>query len=115
MDCKQLSLSARMIFEKITEYYPNDPWNNMQWSSVGSVNDNGWYDLRKSKDRSKLIERYQHMIGYTIVMFAKGARDKGQNITPSVFHWSLSKRWIELAVLLLELDFQIETLDLVGS
>ncbi|MBI3274358.1 MAG: hypothetical protein HYZ69_04405 [Candidatus Colwellbacteria bacterium] len=112
MDCETLSPNARKIFEKITEYYPNDPWDNMQWSPDGLVCDHGWHDLRRSTDRNELIERYQHTIGCTVVTFAKGAREKDQEITPSVFNWELSKQWIELAVLLLELDFQIETLDL---
>ena len=111
MDCEKLSPNALKIFEKIKTYYPPDPWKNLQWKEEGLVYDNGWHDLRKGDDRGKLIGRWEHTIGSTIVMFA--SQNKNKKLTRSVFHFKMSKRWIEIAVLLKELDFQIETLDLV--
>lgn len=113
MDCQELSPNARKIFERIKEYYPLDPWGKQQWSEEGTVTDNGVFDLKKAEDRSKLISRYESLIGSTIVMFAKSESDTGNKITRKVFHFKMSKKWIELAVLLHELDFQIETMDLV--
>ena len=111
--CEKLSPNALKIFESIKTHYPPDPWKCPQWSAEGLVFDNGWYDLRKGEDRGKLISRYEHQIGSTIVVFARNNKDKKRKLTRSIFHFKLSKRWIELAVLLHELDFQIETLDLL--
>lgn len=109
VDCETLSPNARKIFDKIKEHYLNP-----QWTEDGTVFDNGWQDLRKGEVRGRLIERCEHQIGAVIVMLAKGTKEKGEKITESVFDFRLSRRWIELAVLLYELDFQIETVDLVG-
>lgn len=112
MDCEKLSPNALKIFEKIKKYYPPNPWNK-QWTEEGMVYDNGWHDLRKGGDRGKLIRRWEHTIGSTIVMFASQCSNRNDKLTRAVFSFKLSKKWIELAVLLKELDFQIETLDLV--
>lgn len=113
MDCPKLSPNARKIFEKITTFYPPDPWHQPQWIAEGKVFDNGWYDLRKAKDRDELIRWYERLIGHFIVESARVARDKKKKLTHSVFSLRVSKRWIELVVLFYELDFQIETLDFV--
>ena len=111
MDCEKLSPNALKIFEKIKKYYPNDPWDNLRWSQEGLVFFHGWHDLRKSENRHQLIKEYELQVGSMIVMFAKIARERNQDLTPSVFRFKMSRKWIELAVLLHELDFQIETLD----
>lgn len=113
MDCKKLSPNALEIFEKIKAYYPLDPWNKLQWYQEGKVYDNGWHDLRKAEDRDKLIKKYEHIIGHVIVLSARNKMERGEVFTKSVFNFRASKRWIEIAGLLYDLDFQIETLDLV--
>lgn len=113
MDCEKLSPNALKIFEKITAYYPPYPWKRPRWTPNGMVHDNGWHDLRKKEDRDKLIRRWEHTIGATVVMFANQRNNRKKKLTRSVFNFKMSRRWIELAVLLKELDFQIETMDLV--
>ena len=114
MDCEALSPNARKIFDKIKEHYPPDPWNNPQWTEDGTVYANGWCDLRRGEVRSRLIERYERLIGHATVAWAKVVKAENKEIRESVFDFKLSQKWIELAVLLHELDFQIETLDLTG-
>lgn len=113
MDCQELTPNARRIFGQITAYYPPDPWKNPRWTDNGRVNNNGWHDLRNKNDREKLVKWYEHLIGSTVVSSARNAKDKHQELTHSVLNLQMSRRWIELAILLHELDFQIETLDQV--
>ena len=113
MDCVELTPNARKIFGEITAYYQPDPWKNPRCTDNGRVSDNGWHDLRNKADRDKLIRFYEHLIGSTVVSSARNARDKHLELTDSVLNLQMSKRWIELAILLHELDFQIETLDQV--
>ena len=47
------------------------------------------------------------------MIFAKSQVQKTGKFTRNVFHFQMSKKWVGLAVLLYELDFQIETMDLV--
>lgn len=116
MDCEKLSPNALKIFERIKKFYPPDPWDNPQWTEEGRVNDNGWRDLRKKADRDKLMKKYEHVIGFVIVASARSLIDKKEKLTRrSVFNLKASRGWIELACLLYDLDFQIETLDLVES
>lgn len=113
MDCEKLSPNALKIFEKIKAYYPVDSWKNQQWTGVGTVYDNGWHDLKKAEDRDKLIKKYEHIIGHVIVLSARNKMERGEVLTKSVFDFRGSKRWIEIAGLLYDLDFQIETMDLI--
>lgn len=114
MDCSELSPNARRIFEKITVFYPPDSWNEPQWTEEGRVFDNGWYDLREAKDRDKLIKWYERLIGHHLVGSVCFARDRKEKPIPFVlFNFRMYEKWIELVVLLYELDFQIETLDFV--
>ena len=113
MDCVELTPNARKIFDEIKAYYPPDSWKNPRCTDNGRVSDNGWHDLRNKADRDKLIRFYQHLIGSTVVLSACSARDKHQKLTNSLLNLKMSRRWIELAILLHELDFQIETLDQV--
>ena len=111
MDCEKLSADALNIFEQIKVYYPPNPWNKPRWTKNGKVNDNVWRDLRKKEDRAKLIAWYENLIGRAIVSRAGTLRNRREKLTRSVFNFKLCKKWIELATLLHELDFQIETLD----
>lgn len=114
MDCEKLSPNALKIFEKIKACYPPDSWDNPQWTEDGKVFDNGWHDLRKSEIRNKLIHRHEHFVGHHIFSAFKLAKEKQQELTGC---WALNiqtfKRWLEIIDLLYELDFQIETYDLV--
>ncbi len=114
-DCKKLSPNALKIFEQIKAcHHPSDLWwGNLQWTEDGKVYADMWYDLRKKKDREKLTKWYEWLIGKTIVMFASSGKKK--KLTPSAFSLRVLKRWIEVAVLLHRLDFQIETMDLVEA
>lgn len=113
MDCEQLTPNARRIFEQIKAYYQPDPWKNPQWTEDCTVYDNGWHDLRKKADREKLVKWYEGLIGSTVVSSARNAKDKHQRLTRSMFNLKMCRKWIELATLLYELDFQIETLDMM--
>lgn len=113
MDCDQLSPNARKIFENIKAYYPPDPWGDPRWEEAGRVYGNGWKDLRKKEDRDTLVNWYKFLIGSIIITSAIENKIRRKKLDRSVFHFKMSKNWIELAVLLEELDFQIETLDLV--
>lgn len=113
MDCEKLSPNALKIFEQIKTHYPPDPWGKLQWTPEGTVYDNGWHDLRKSEDRNKLIKKYEHLIGHLIVLSARNKMERKEVLNKSVFNLRASKRWIKIAELLYDLNFQIETLDLV--
>ena len=113
MDCEKLSPKALKIFKQIKTYFPLDPWSKPQWVKEGGLYNNGRYDLRKKNDRQRLIKWHEGLIGSTIVLFARSARDSGNKLTRSVFHFKGCKKWIELTILLYELDFQIETLDFI--
>ena len=115
MDCEKLSPDALKIFEEIKTYYPLNPWATPQWKEEGLVYDNGWHDLRKAEDRDRLIKKFEHIVGHVIIISARSRKDRNQKLTKSVFNFRAEKRWIEVAVLLYELDFQIETMDLVNS
>ena len=115
MDCTELSPNARKIFDEIKTHYLPDPWGNPQWKEEGVVYDNGWHDLRKNSNRTQLVKWYEHLIGHVIVSSASAAKNKKEEITGSVFNFKTLRRWIELAVLLYELDLQIETTDLVEN
>ncbi len=112
-DCNKLSQNAREIFEKITVYFPPDPWKKPQWKKTGVVYANGWVDLRTSEGRRKLIIFYTALIGNTITLSAKKEIEKGRKLTRSIFDVEACTSWIELVYHLEELDFQIETMDLV--
>lgn len=112
-EVKDLTPNSLEIFEKIKEHYPPDPWKNPQWTAEGKVYDNGWRDLRVKKDRAFLINWYEHLLGSTIVTFTQGKVRKGKKLTKSDFNIKMFRKWIELVVWLRDLDFQIETMDLV--
>ena len=125
MDCEKLSPNAKKIFDKIKDYFPPDPWQNPRWTEDGKVNDNGWHDLKKSEDRDRLINRYRNYIGSSIVLSIRADLDhrggsidydKIQKVVEGCYiSLNTRSRFICLVVLLEELDFQIETMDLVES
>src|SRR3989344_2441299 len=108
-EVKELTPNSLKIFEKIKEHYPPDPWQNPQWTPEGKVYDNGWRDLRVKKDRDFLIHWYEHLIGSTIVTFTADIVRQSNKLNKSGFNLKMYGKWIELTVLLRDLDFQIET------
>ncbi len=114
-DCGQLSRNARKIFRKFKAYYPPDPWKNPQWIEEGKVYDNGWHDLRTSIHRDKLIERRLLSLGNWVRLVASMYRKKQgtlKGFTSEHFTKGM-QRDAEVLLLLEDLDFQIETLDIV--
>lgn len=117
-DCEQLSSNARRIFEKMKEHYPPNPWGESCWKEDGLVQDYSntiWYDLRKSRDRQTLIDKYISDIGRRIVLTARSFRKEKKKLRACDINLKACERWIDLVMLLGDLDFQIETMDLVES
>lgn len=116
-DCKTLTANARKIFERLTAHFPPDPWKNPQWTEEGKVYDNGWHDLRTSADRTKLTEKALHTLGGMVELSASIHRKKHRSLQGfGRAHFpKMMFRTLEILHLLRELDFQIETLDLVES
>jgi hypothetical protein len=119
-DCEQLSAKARKFFEQIIPHFGKnglDPWNKPVWEAEGVIHELGSprYDLRTSADRQKMIDWYQHMIGHSVYLTACSYRKvHGSLDNFDREHYSRTiQKWSELLILLYDLDFQIETLDLV--
>jgi hypothetical protein len=121
-DCEQLSAKARKFFEQIIPHFGKngfDPWNKPVWEAEGIIHELGSprYDLRKSADRQQLIERTTHTIGHMVEIEARSYRTKHgslENFDREHFP-KMMFRSLEILHLLNELDFQIETMDLVES
>lgn len=116
MDCKQLSPNACKIFEKMKEHYPPNSWGNPCWKEDGLVqnySNTTWYDLKKSQDRQTLIDKYIYAIGRNVVLTASSFRKEKKELRACDINLKVCKRWIDLVMLLEDLDFQIETMDLV--
>ena len=118
-DCVELSAKAQEIFARMQPYFPPDPWNTPRWMAEGMVHDNGWYDLRLAADRTRLEEKRRSFIGSMVVTAASSYREKTK-VTGSLAGFSderfsfMIQHEAELLLLLQDLDFQIETGDLVG-
>ncbi len=114
-NCERLSDNARKIFDKIKPFYPPNPWKKPQWNEDGLVFDNGWLDLRKSSDRDCLQNQKESSIGFSVKIAALVYRDKHKSLEGfSQEHYSKSiENSVALLLLLEDLDFQIETMDLV--
>jgi hypothetical protein len=118
IDCEQLSPNAQKIFEKLKPYYPPDPWDKPQWFPEGIVHEIGSprYDLRKSADRQKLIDWVLHMLGVIVEtdasIYAKKRHGSLKGFTRTHFSRMLQHE-AEFLLILRDLDFQIETMDLV--
>lgn len=115
MDCEKFSLEAQQIFQKIITHYSVNPWGTPQWTEDGSVFDNGWHDLKRKDHRDKLLKWYECLVGTTVVSFARRAEKEGRNFSDEFINLKMLQVWIDLALLIEELDFQIETLDLCGE
>ena len=115
MDCEKLSTKALGIFKKLQPFYPQDSWSNPQWKEEGIILDNGPYDLRKKVDRQRLEQRQKQMVGYVMVLCAKKIMEDESTLIGLTDHRipRSTQRHLEILLILEELDFQIETMDLV--
>lgn len=118
-DCEELSPNARKIFEKLKVFYPPDSWKNPQFTEEGKVHESGssWYDLRKSKDRNKLMEEKKNFLGYVVELNAISHYEENGSLE-GFFEKQYSRLMtnaLGILMLLNDLDFQIETLDLVDE
>lgn len=116
IDCMYLSKNAQLIFERITRHFPPDPWKKPQWEPEGRVHDNIWLDLRKSADRRKLMDQIKSQFGYLIGLKAGMYRKEHGGSLRGFRQVRLTphdRDRAELLLLLEDLDFQIETGDLI--
>ncbi len=115
-DCTELSTPAQEIFAKLKPYYPLGPFKEGQWIAEGKIYDNGWYDLRKSLDRQRLMEQKKNFIGYLVELEASRYWKKNGSLSDFTAHHFTRhmQETAELLMLLTDLDFQIETLDFTG-
>ena len=114
-DCEVLSEGAKIIFEKIKPYFPPDPWNSPNWLEEGVVRDNGFFDLRKSQDRTRLIEKTTSALGSFVETVAGVYHTKNGSLEGfEIDHFGMMIRnKVGLLFVLKDLDFQIETMDFV--
>lgn len=117
INCEVLSPNAQAIFKKLEPYFPLGPWKDAYWLEEGKVRDNGWFDLRLAADRNRLMEQKKSFLGYLV----EGAASSFRNKTGSMEGFAnepfspLTQAHAEILLLLNDLDFQIETLDLVEA
>ena len=114
-DCKKFSPKAQEIFNKLEQHFPPDPWKNSQWNGKGTLRDNGIYDLRKSADRMRLESDNKAFVGYWVALEAiRHIKEQGTlDAFTQVEVAGAFKKSVEILVILNELDFQIETMDIV--
>ncbi len=113
---RELSAKSQAIFLKMKPWFPNDSWGNAKWHAEGIVNNGRRYDLRKSADRNALIEWELLMIGSAIENSASvyATKHKGEYVGYELEQvGSMVAKRAELVRHLRDLDFQIETGDLV--
>ncbi|MDO8495265.1 MAG: hypothetical protein Q7S32_01905 [bacterium] len=116
-DCEKLSPKALEIFEKIQKFYPPTPWSNPRCTPGGMVCDNRWFDLCKSEDRKSLMEGKKSSLGHMVEIQASVyIKKEGSLKRFSRRSFGLMiQNTVELLLLLNDLDFQIETMDIVES
>ena len=115
-DCEELSPHAKVKFDRLKPFFPPDPWDKPRWQEEGLVFSNGWLDLRKSADRKKLEEQLLRFIGHAAKTAASLYRNKRAGSLEGFEHehyGPVIQQKAELLLLLDDLDFQIETYDLV--
>ena len=118
MDRETLSPKAREIFGKLKSYFPPDPWKNPHWKEEGLVHDNRWFDLRKKADRELLEEQKKSFIGYTVMLAASRYRKRNRGSLSGFDrerYSRMTQHEAEILLLLQDLSFKIETMDIVDS
>ena len=116
-DCEALTPSAQKIFETLKPHFPPNPWGRPQWQKEGIVIDNWTYDLRKAADRTRLIDWTIRLIGPAVELEARMLeKEKGSidTLTEHKFNDHI-RHLAKLLLILRELDFQIETQDIVDE
>ena len=116
-DCEKLSLNALEIFKRLEPFFPPDPWKRPMWKEEGTVEDNGVYDLRKSEDRARLIDGTVKTLGSFVQITASVYKGKNGSFDGfEIEHFGpMIRNKVELLFILNDLDFQIETGDLVDQ
>lgn len=113
-----LSPKAQAIFDKLQPFFPPDSFGNVCWEREGVVIQNAKrLDLRDKDVRRSLENHYQQIVGSTVSLQAKAFRKKKGSLAEFAFerYPTMIIDWLEILLILDELDFQIETLDLVES
>lgn len=119
-DVEKLSPKALEIFKKLQPHYPLGAFGRPQWLPEGKIEDNGVFDLRTAAGRKKLEGQLLTVIGYVIRNSAHVyKRQKGVGLCIAGFEEERIGRgvrdFVEVLLILGELDFQIETLDPVSG
>ncbi len=115
-DCETLSDGASQIFRKLEPHFPPDPWNKPQWEAEGIVSNNGKFDLRKSFDRDRLERQVRSTIAsFVEVKAGVYTKEHGGSLGGfEIDHFGpMIRQKMELLLILRDLDFQIETGDLL--
>ena len=114
-DCEKLSPNASAIFKRLEPFFSPDPWQKPMWNEEGTVKDNGEYDLRKSADRMKLEKQTRTTLGSFVENTAGVYKSKNGSLEGfEIDHFGKAIRnKVELLFILRDLDFQIETGDLI--
>ncbi len=114
-DCEQFSPNAQTIFRKLEPFFRPDPWNKPRWTKEGEIFDNGWFDLRKGADRERLATKNKVHIGHLVEMEASMCRKDTGSLSDFTRRHFTQQIQICAAILLIlsDLDFQIETMDIV--
>ena len=113
-----LSEKSRIIFKKLEPLFQPGPFpGQINWQEEGVVVDQTvFYDLRKREDRERLERSYSQLIGHTVfTLKAKPYAEKNGSLEgfEHEHHSPMIVRWLQILLIVDELDFQIETMDLV--
>ena|SRR3989344_3734812 len=110
----EIKSEGEKIFNSLRPYFPPDPWGKARWKKDGRVYDNGEFDLLKSEDRDKIQYLKRLLIGHELEMMYRRYREKNYLPLESISNMPLTpllKDTLEIAHILAELDYEIETGD----
>lgn len=115
-DCVALSQNAQKIFGELKQYFPKNAYDRDVWIETGIIDDNGLFDLRRAQGRAdlerKIKERIGDMVLTRVQRYIKEKPDHGFDIE----HFgAMICREAQILEILVRLDFQIETLDIVEN
>ncbi len=116
IDCERLSPKAQEIFAKLRPYLPDQPFGRKGWREEGIVCDEGDFDLRKAEDRKRFEEERKGYIAHHMLLLASEHEKAHGSLDTFQLGdglGALVRQHLEVLLILTELDFQIETLDLV--
>lgn len=117
-DCETLSKKAQAIFNKLKPFFPPNAWGRPFWEREGTIAGDGTLDLRKSADRKHMEEKILSFIGNVVGLEASSFR-KNNNGSLSGFkdqkYSAIIQHEAEKLLILRDLDFQIETADVIDG